>query len=192
MCKPPSAIAAVRPVTRGASLPRSFTSCWWDGQWALRMQELYRDKIPESLKAEWNGNFPSSRDFPDCRMMGLPAPCACVSWVLLQLLFGFPQLSLLCCFPPSNFSSAVFIQWNCPTPPFFFKYKNNEIPLLEVHHHILALPKSPTSADSSNNNKNLKRLVLSSSQLRKIDVDLAVLFPSDIWQRFLSPSPSPP
>lgn len=49
--------------------------------------------------------------------------------------------------------------------------------MLEVHHHILALPKSPTSVASSNNNKTWKGLFCPLYSYNKMDVDLAMLFP---------------
>lgn len=64
--------------------------------------------------------------------------------------------------------------------------------MLEVHDHILALPKSPTSAASSNNNKTWKGLFCPLYSYNKMDVDLAMLFPSVIWQCSLSLSPSLP
>lgn len=157
-------------------------------------------RICESLKAKWNGSSFFSRHFPDWQMMGLSVPCAFPGAALTGLgLFTAEPVVL----SPLDMNELLisllwcvrnYIFWNQAKP------KNNslappQLPSLSSctwsSHQILVLPKFPTSA-ASNNNKTWKGLSCPLYSCNKMDADLAVLFPSAIWQHSLSFSPSPP
>lgn len=118
--------------------------------------------------------------------------------VLLWLALDFSQLS---CAGPLGYELLISLLW-CVHNYIFWnkaKPKNNlappQLPSLPSctwsSHQMLMLPRFPTSA-TSNNNKTWKGLSCPLYSYNKMDVDLAVLFPSAIWQCSLSFSPSLP